>query len=83
MSVIRLCVCPCGRVSVQEPDEDPLCHKCGDRYQSEIDWFNLDAGDLKKDLKTAIEASNAFQDKTDEVIDTFKDKQETEEPPEK
>jgi len=62
MAVIRLCICPCGRISVQEPDEDPLCYKCGDRHQAEIDWFNLDAGELKEDLKHAIEVSNTFED---------------------
>jgi len=67
MSVIRLCICPCGRVSVQEPDVDPLCHKCGDRYQDEIDWFNLDGADLIDDLKTAIAVSNKFQD-TQEAV---------------
>ena len=63
MAVIRLCICPCGRISVQEPNEDPACYKCGSRYQSEIDWFNLDAKDLKDDLQYAIEIANKFQDK--------------------
>jgi hypothetical protein len=48
---------------VQEPDEDPSCYKCGSRYQEEIDWFNLDAGDLKEDLKHAVEVTSAFHDK--------------------
>ena len=63
MAIIRLCICPCGRISVQEPDEDPSCHKCGNRYATEIDWFNLDAGDLKEDLQNAIEMANNFADK--------------------
>ena len=67
MSVIRLCICPCGRVSVQEPDVDPLCYKCGGRYPSEeFEWVNLDAVELKEDLENALE-----------IIKTFKDKQST------
>jgi hypothetical protein len=62
MAVIRLCICPCGRISVQEPDADPSCYKCGDRYQSEIDWFNLDAGELKEDFAIAIDVAGKFHD---------------------
>jgi len=63
MSLIRLCICPCGRVSVQETDKDILCYKCGDRYQPEITSFNLDAKDLKVDLTHALELANTFHDK--------------------
>jgi hypothetical protein len=62
MAVIRLCICPCGRVSVQEPDEDPACYKCGGRHQDQIDWFNLDAGELKEDLAHALSLAVTFQD---------------------
>jgi hypothetical protein len=65
MSTIRLCVCPCGRVSIQEPAEDPSCHKCGDRYANDIDWFNFDAGELKEDFEYALNTINDYFDKTD------------------
>jgi len=63
MPVVRLCICPCGRVSVQEVTEDALCYKCGTYYQTSIDWFNLDADELKPDLQNALETLGNIQDK--------------------
>ena len=61
---VRICICHCGRVGVQEVDEDPLCYKCG---ASPEDWFNLDAGELKEDLINAVTFFNAAEDNREPV----------------
>lgn len=53
MSTVRLCVCPCGHLSVQEIEEEPVCHSCGTYYAGSIDWFNLDLATLVEDLELA------------------------------
>ena len=49
----RLCICPhCNTVSVQEVDAPPTCGKCGSL--DDIDWFNLDAKQLRENLQDSI-----------------------------
>lgn len=53
MATVRLCICPCGHLGVQEITEDPLCHSCGEENKENIDWFNMEAETLVEDLEFA------------------------------
>lgn len=50
MSIIRVCLCPCGRLGIQEVEAAPCCHACG---TDDVDWLNVDSGDLGGDLEHA------------------------------
>lgn len=52
MAVVRICMCSCGHLGIQETEASPLCRVCG---TDDVDWLNMDADDLEMDLKHALE----------------------------
>lgn len=64
MPVVQLCICPCGRVTTQNPRSNPKCPICGlqskkdECAEEEIDWFSLDAEELRTDVREILKTLN-------------------------
>ena len=56
---VKICLCVCGRVSVQEAGEEPCCPHCGE-VGGNIDWVNVESITFRQDLELMRETLDSL-----------------------
>ena len=59
--IVKLCICHCGHVWIQEVEESPLCDRCEEENTQNIDWFNISLETLERDVKQIVADIQNFQ----------------------
>jgi len=57
---VKICLCVCGRVSVQEAGEEPCCPHCGE-VGDNIEWVNVESITFRQDLELMRETLDSLE----------------------